>query len=103
MMSLSPVILVLTGPGVESGPGISGMSRDIQNYIRACAPCNQNKKSVTYGKHPLINYHAGAPMERVHLDFMGPLRKTSSGRARPGNGRSVYQVGGMCPIAFSIG
>jgi transposase InsO family protein len=24
-------------------------------------------------------YHAGAPMERVHLDFMGPLPKTKKG------------------------
>ena len=56
-----------------------GMSRDVQSYITACAICNKNKKPVRYGKHPMKNYHAGAPMERVHLDFMGPLPKTSQG------------------------
>jgi transposase InsO family protein len=28
---------------------------------------------------PLTNYQAGAPMERVHLDFLGPLPKTTRG------------------------
>ena len=56
-----------------------GLTRDVKDYIRACAVCNQNKKTVRYGKHPMLNYHAGAPMERVHLDFIGPLPKTSHG------------------------
>ena len=56
-----------------------GMSKDIQNYIVRCATCNQNKKSVRYGKHPMMNYHAGAPMERVHFDLIGPLPKTAQG------------------------
>ena len=56
-----------------------GMTKDVQEYIRKCATCNMNKKAVRRGKHPLVNYHAGAPMERVHLDFLGPLPKTSQG------------------------
>lgn len=27
----------------------------------------------------MIKYHAGAPMERVHLDFLGPRPKTPKG------------------------
>ena len=27
----------------------------------------------------MMNYHAGAPMERVHIDFIGPLPKTAQG------------------------
>ena len=27
----------------------------------------------------MLKYHAGAPMERVHLDFLGPLRRTARG------------------------
>ncbi|XP_072170033.1 uncharacterized protein [Diadema setosum] len=44
-----------------------------------CTTCNRSKKTVRYGRHPLINYHAGAPMERVRLDFIGPLPKTTQG------------------------
>ena len=28
---------------------------------------------------PMTNYQAGAPMDRVHLDFLGPLPKTPQG------------------------
>ena len=28
---------------------------------------------------PMKLYHAGVPMERVHLDFLGPLLKSSKG------------------------
>ena len=56
-----------------------GMSRDVEEYVKACAVCNKHKKNVRYGKHPMKTYHAGAPMERVHLDFIGPLPKTSQG------------------------
>ena len=27
----------------------------------------------------MLKYHAGAPMERVHLDFLGPLPRTARG------------------------
>jgi hypothetical protein len=27
----------------------------------------------------MIKYHAGAPMESVHLEFLGPLPKTKEG------------------------
>ena len=56
-----------------------GMSEDIRNYIAKCATCNKNKRATRYGRHPMKNYHAGVPMERVHLDFMGPLPRTQQG------------------------
>ena len=56
-----------------------GLSGDVQEYIRRCFTCNRNKKAVRYGKRPMIIYQAGAPMERVHLDFIGPLPKTPQG------------------------
>ena len=56
-----------------------GMNRDIKNYIISCSVCNQNKKTTKYGKCPMVNYHAGLPMERVHLDFIGPLPRTAGG------------------------
>ena len=56
-----------------------GMGRDIENYVSTCELCNQNKKTTRKGRCPLTSYHAGAPMERVHIDFLGPLTKTKRG------------------------
>ena len=56
-----------------------GMSRDVKNYVRTCAVCNRNKKPNVRSKCAMTLFHAGAPMERVHLDFLGPLPVTSAG------------------------
>ena len=56
-----------------------GMSKDIRQYVLQCPDCAANKKPSRYGRAPMINYHAGAPMERVHLDFLGPLPKSAKG------------------------
>lgn len=45
----------------------------------SCSKYNQNKKNKCYGKVPLTEYQSGAPMERVHIDFIGPLPKTEKG------------------------
>ena len=46
---------------------------DVESYVLSCSACTQNKKNKRYGKVPLTEYQAGAPMERVHIDFIGPL------------------------------
>ena len=56
-----------------------GMVKDIANYVTTCEICNRNKKHDRYGKTPMIEYQAGAPMERVHIDFLGPLPKPPRG------------------------
>ena len=53
-----------------------GMSKDIVNYVSTCAACNRNKKPTQHARCPMRLFHAGAPMERVHLDFLGPLPLT---------------------------
>ena len=55
------------------------MSSEIEQYVLSCSACSQNKKSGRYGVHPMKEYHSGAPMERVHIDFLGPLPKTAAG------------------------
>jgi len=55
------------------------ISKDVERYVLTCDVCNRNKKSKCYGKAPLTEYQAGAPMERVHIDFLGPLPRTSNG------------------------
>ena len=54
------------------------MSRNINRFVSSCTECNRKKKGVKH-RCPMIQFHAGAPMERVHLDFLGPLPKTDKG------------------------
>ena len=55
------------------------LSRDVTSYVLTCSVCSLNKKNKRYGKVPMTEYQAGAPMERVHIDFIGPLPKTERG------------------------
>ena len=48
-------------------------------YVNGCMECNQNKKATVTARYPMLYYHAGAPMERVHLNFIGPLPRTEQG------------------------
>ena len=56
-----------------------GMARDSSLHVKQCAACNRNKKGNRTAKSPLGSYHAGYPMERVHLDIVGPFHKSASG------------------------
>jgi hypothetical protein len=53
-----------------------GISKDVSAYVKGCMDCNQNKKATVSARHPMLSYHAGSPMERVHLDFIGHLPRT---------------------------
>jgi hypothetical protein len=53
-----------------------GMSQDIALFVARCSACNQNKKNTRTRRCHMTEYHAGAPMEKVHIDFLGPLPKT---------------------------
>ncbi|MCG8045070.1 MAG: DDE-type integrase/transposase/recombinase, partial [Candidatus Thiodiazotropha endolucinida] len=55
------------------------MSSDVEQYVLSCSTCSQKKKGGPHGHYPMQEYHAGAPMERVHIDFLGPLPKTATG------------------------
>ena len=56
-----------------------GMSQDIKLYVQSCATCNKNKKASVKPKAALGQYHAGSPMQRVHMDILGPLPITKRG------------------------
>jgi len=50
-----------------------GMSTDCKLFVRACSTCNKNKKTKDKPRARLGQYHAGIPLERVHMDILGPL------------------------------
>ena len=55
------------------------MTKDIKEYVSVCKHCNKNKKPQRHARYEMTKFHAGAPMEKVHLDFLGPLPKTAAG------------------------
>ena len=55
------------------------MRSDVYNYVRTCAKCNTNKKPSRWRRAEMGQYHAGAPMDHVMIDMLGPLSKTPKG------------------------
>ena len=55
------------------------MAKDCRIYVESCATCNRNKKISVNPRAPLQRYHAGYPMERVHLDILGPFTPSEQG------------------------
>ena len=53
------------------------MSRYSNLYVKQCSVCNQIKKENRKPRSSLESYHAGYPMESVHLDILGPINLRS--------------------------
>lgn len=49
------------------------MAKDCNAYVRSCAICNRSKKPHIHARAGLGMYCAGSPMERVHIDILGPF------------------------------
>lgn len=56
-----------------------GLSKDSKLYVQNCSVCNKNKKSNIKARSSLGQYHAGSPMQRLHMDILGPLPITKNG------------------------
>ena len=56
-----------------------GLRDDIKNWIRKCDNCASNKKPSKSPKAPLGDMRVGALLDRIALDVLGPLPKTSRG------------------------
>ena len=52
------------------------MSEQVEQYIRGCFACNRSKHLRRRYRAPLREFTAGAPMEKVHIDILGPLPET---------------------------
>jgi transposase InsO family protein len=55
------------------------MMKEAEQYVNSCGPCSRNKRPQRHARAEMIKYNAGSPMERVHLDFLGPLPETPKG------------------------
>ena len=55
------------------------MKLDCDLHVKTCAVCNRNKKGLKHHRAPLGKYHAGAPLDRVHIDILGPITTSENG------------------------
>ena len=56
--------------------------QDSDIYVKQCSNCNKNIKGNRLPRSTLEIYYAGYPMERVHLDILGPINpRSKSGSA----------------------
>jgi hypothetical protein len=53
-----------------------GMARDCKLFVKCCTICNKNKKSTKHHRAILGHYHAGVPIERMHVDILCSLPVT---------------------------
>ena len=84
-----------------------GMSTDCKIYVESCATCSVNKKPKVWLRARFSKYHAGAPMERLHIDILGPFTPSSAGNVyilmlvdqfRNGLSVMLYQISWPSPL-----
>jgi transposase InsO family protein len=56
-----------------------GMRKDMEDHVRACSACNRSKHLRRKYRVPLQEFTTGAPMEKVHMDIMGPFPLSTKG------------------------
>ncbi|XP_033739355.1 uncharacterized protein K02A2.6-like [Pecten maximus] len=54
------------------------MRLDAKLHVRSCTTCTRNKKTRK-PRTSLGTFHAGFPMERVHVDILGPFTPSKAG------------------------
>lgn len=55
------------------------MTKDCKVYVETCSTCSKNKKPSRTARASLESYHAGFPMEMIHLDILGPFTPSEQG------------------------
>ena len=55
------------------------MRADVETFVKSCRKCSINKEPHRKAKAKLETFHAGVPMECVHLDILGSFPKSHSG------------------------
>ena len=55
------------------------LKRDVMLYVQTCTQCNRSKKTNYKQKHALGQYHASHPLDKVHIDLLGPFPESKLG------------------------
>lgn len=56
-----------------------GLKASVEEWCKKCEDCARRKMPSKYPRAPLGTYIVGAPLERIALDILGPLPKTTRG------------------------
>ena len=56
-----------------------GVREDVENHVRICVAYVEVNDPPKLPRAPLINVKAGHPLQRVAIDIIGPMPKSSSG------------------------
>ena len=56
-----------------------GMTEEINLHVKCCSVCAKNKSPSNPPRAGLREYHSGFPLERVHIDVLGPFTKSALG------------------------
>ena len=55
------------------------MRETVENFCKSCDDCAARKPALKHHRAPLKQYLVGCPLERIAIDILGPLPKTSRG------------------------
>jgi len=55
------------------------MAQDCKLHVATCPQCSRSKKPSVRARAPLGSYHAGGPLERIHVDMLGPFPISKKG------------------------
>ena len=55
------------------------MTSQCHTFVKCCNICQRYKGPNIKKKAPLGSFHAGAPLERVHIDITGPFLLSEDG------------------------
>ena len=56
-----------------------GITSDVRQFVESCKTCNTQKKGNRTRRAQMKLHHAGSPMERVHVDILGPFVESCQG------------------------
>lgn len=78
-----------------------GITADVLHYVATCVMCGASKKSSRKSRAALQSYVCGAPLDRLHLDFLGPFP------ASVNNNKYILVItdqfkNGLKPLQFKI-
>ena len=92
---VTPESIILEHCHDKPGAGHMGMNKTTQRvkryaiwykmldsclvYVRTCSVCNRQKNPQNKPKAHQVQYHAGSPLEWIHIDILGQLIETPRG------------------------